>query len=316
MQAIEAIRVIFFILSPEIKNYTIITLNYFIIVICFPIVNKQAAGCLLKYVIEIENRPFVPMEPSGGKQRVRMSCAWAQWEKNTCFKNKILLCLDAICYCYYKENNKQALQERVDMKRLDPIEGISALLTRHHLINPRDLSALIHSFNHQDDLTFEDFLLEEGVIERSDLLQTLSEYYRVPQLDVVGEFFDHYLIRLVPKDVLLVHYMIPYMRENDNLWVVAAEPNNPHLPVVLGKYLSHNFNFMVGLPQDILDAIQEYYDQSDTYQPNDIANQHMERSAIDVHTPEQLEQIPQHPGEMDERIPLDLQDTVDDYESH
>ena len=202
------------------------------------------------------------------------------------------------------------------MKRLEPIDGISTALLQHHLIQPEDVVALRHSFSQRDDIAFEDFLLEEGIVEKTDLLEALSQYYKVPQLDVVGEFFDHYLVRLVPKDVLLTHLMIPYMRENDNLWVVAAEPNDPHLPVVLGKYLSHNFNFMVGLPQDIRDAVQEYYDESNTYQPNDIANQLMERSAIDVFEPDQIEQITQHPGEMDERVPLDVQETIDDYESH
>lgn len=202
------------------------------------------------------------------------------------------------------------------MKRLDPIEGISAILARHHLIEPNDLASLRSSFEHRDDITFEDFLVEEGIVDRGDLLQALSEYYGVPQLDVVGEFFDHYLIRLVPKDVLLRHLFIPYLRENDNLWVVAAEPDDPHLPVVLGQYLSHNFNFMVALPQDIRDAIEEFYDRSDTYQPYDIANQQMERSAIDVHEPDQIKQDNVRHPELIDDIPLEVQDTVDDYESH
>lgn len=210
---------------------------------------------------------------------------------------------------------------RKDMKRLDPIDGIAAILNRHHLIGLEDLAALRTSFDHREDISFEDFLIEEGIVDKGDLLQALSEYYRVPQMDVVGEFFDHYLMRLVPKDVLLKHLFIPYKRENDNLWVVAAEPDDPHLPVVLGQYLSHNFNFMVGLPQDIRDAIREYYDQSITYQPYDISNQQMERSAQEVHEPDMLEQEPSsltredaQPG-FKEEIPLIVEETVDDYES-
>jgi hypothetical protein len=207
------------------------------------------------------------------------------------------------------------------MKKLDPIEGISSILARHHLIGLDDLAALRSSFYNRDDITFEDFLIEEGIVDKSDLLQALSEYYRVPALDVVGEFFDHYLVRLVPEDVLLTHLFIPFARENDNLWVVAAEPDDPHLPVVLGKYLSHNFNFMVGLPQDIRDAIREFYDESNTYQPNDIANQLMERSAQEVHEPDQLEQdLVRADGssahkEYIEDVPLIVEETVDDYES-
>ena len=124
----------------------------------------------------------------------------------------------------------------------------------------------------------------------------------------------------MPEEVLLNHLFIPYQRENDNLWVVAAEPDDPHLPVVLGKYLSHNFNFMVGLPQDIRDAIREYYDESITYQPYDIANQQMERSAIDVHEPDQdVQDLSDSPEEAArhgqiEDIPLEVQENIDDYE--
>lgn len=202
------------------------------------------------------------------------------------------------------------------MVKLDPIEGISSILARHKLIKLEDLAALRSAFDHQEDIEFEDFLLEEGIVDKSELLQALSEYYGVAPFDVVGEFFDHHLMHLVPKDVLLEHLMIPHSREagKDVLWVVAAEPTNPHLPVVLAKYLSHNFNFMVGLPQDIRDAIREYYDKSDTYQPYDIANQQMERSAQDPHEPDQLEQdVPHH--ERIEDIPLIIEETIDDYES-
>lgn len=189
--------------------------------------------------------------------------------------------------------------------RTDPIEGISAILAEHHHISFNDALTLKKAFQDRDDITFEDFLLEEGVVDRAELLEALSQYYGVPQCDVIGVFFDHYLINLFPEDVLLTHLMIPLGREDDTLWVVAAEPDDPHILVVLGKYISHDISFMVGIPQDIRDAIREFHDESDTYQPNDIANQLMERSAQDVHEPDQL----------DERIPLIIEDTVDDYES-
>lgn len=189
--------------------------------------------------------------------------------------------------------------------KLDPIDGISAILAEHHHISFNDAQALKKAFHDRADITFEDFLLEEGIVERTELLEALSQYYGVPQCDVIGVFFDHYLIRLFPEEVLLNHLMIPYEREGDTLWVVAAEPDDPHILVVLGQYISHDIAFMVGIPQDIRDAIREYYDESDTYQPNDIANQLMERSAQEVHEPDQL----------DEHIPLIIEETIDDYES-
>ncbi len=193
------------------------------------------------------------------------------------------------------------------MNRTDFVEGLSAILTSRKLISPTDMIALEKAFHGRDNVTFEDFLLEEGIIERDDLLEALSQYYGVPQLDVVGTFFDHQFLRLIPKEIMLRHLILPYYREeeSDSLWVVAADPSDPHIRVILGKYVTHAINFMVGFPQDIRDGIREFYDKSNTYQPNSIANQRMERSQQSVHTPDEL----------DHRIPLIIEETVDDYES-
>lgn len=193
------------------------------------------------------------------------------------------------------------------MDQKDFVEGLSAILTNRRLITPADMVNLEREFHTRSDVAFEDFLLETGIIDREDLLEALSQYYGVPQLDVTGAFFDHQFLRLIPSGIMLRHLFIPYYRDegSDSLWVVAANPSDPHLLYVLGKYISHDINFMVGLPQDIRDAIREFYDESITYQPNSIANQLMERSQGDVFTP----------NELDGRIPLIYDETIDDYES-
>lgn len=67
-----------------------------------------------------------------------------------------------------------------------------------------------------------------------------------------------------PKDVLRRHIMIPYTVDGDILIMVAAHPNNAHLLVEIGKYVSYDVQFHVGLQHDIVEAIGEYYDDSDT----------------------------------------------------
>lgn len=192
------------------------------------------------------------------------------------------------------------------------IDDIGIILTQKHLISPQDLVSLHKSFKDRNDVSFEDFLIEEGIVEKSDLLNALSQYYNVPAMDVVGEFFDHHNTRLIPKDVMLQHLFIPYKRpdDSDNLWVVAANPNDPHLRVVIGEQVTHHINFMVGLPQDIRDAIEENYDESITYQPNEIQNQKMERSQLDVHPGLRV----QRPDDSNLEIPNTWQDNIDDYE--
>lgn len=191
------------------------------------------------------------------------------------------------------------------------VDQLSFILVANKNLKLKDLPAIHKRFNEQSDLSFIDFLLEEGLVNKPDLLEALSEYYQVPALDVTGEFFDHHHLRFFPKSVMIRHFFIPYHRENDELTVVTANPNDPHLRVVIGKYVTHYIDYMVGLPQDIVDAVREYYDQSITYQPNDISNQKMERSQQEVHSiGEELKQE----GKAED-IPEIWEETVDDYES-
>lgn len=194
------------------------------------------------------------------------------------------------------------------------IEELSRILARKKILNTNEAKNLADGFKNQDDIFFEDFLLEEEIVSKPELLQALSQYYHIPALDVVGEFFDHHFLTLVPKNVMTDNLFIPYQREadTDTLWVVAAHPNDPNLRVLIGKYISHHIEFMVGIPQDIIDAIEEFYDRSSTYQPNSIASQYMERSSGEVHpTDQEIYTEKNH-----DRIPLINEETDDDYESY
>ena len=190
------------------------------------------------------------------------------------------------------------------------IDDIGIILTKKHLITPQDLVALHRSFKSRNDISFEDFLLEEGIVEKSDLLSALEDYYQVPAIDLEGQFLDHYDVTLIPKDVMLQHLFIPYDREEDNLWVIAANPNDPHLRYVLGQYVTHHIDFMVGLPQDIIDAIRENYDESITPQYHEIQNQNMERSQLEVHPHNEVVK----PENSSLEIPANWQQNIDDQE--
>lgn len=200
------------------------------------------------------------------------------------------------------------------MKRNGFIEGLGVILTRHNLLAFDDLKSLTESFRRRDDIEFEDFLIEEEIVSKPELLEALSEYYNVPAFDVVGAFFDHQYLRLIPKSIMLKYLFIPYERTDDTLTVVAADPSDVHLRPVIGQYVTHNLNIVVGLAQDIRDTVREFYDKSITYQPNDIENEQMERSAMDVHPHvEPAEELRQENRD-DEPIPTINQETVDDYE--
>lgn len=146
----------------------------------------------------------------------------------------------------------------------DVIQGLCEFFEQNHVLKNRDAKALAQDFKNSGSGNFEEFVLEEGIISKEDLLDALSAYYQVAAFDVDGEFFDHNLVRMFPKDVMLRHRFIPLSHDGDVLIVVAADPADELLPEIIGRFVSYDVTFVVGLARDIDDAIKEFYDESIT----------------------------------------------------
>jgi hypothetical protein len=142
------------------------------------------------------------------------------------------------------------------------VDGICNILQKNKVFKSDDIQALKKDFHNRSDVAFEDFLLEEGLIEPEDLLKALGEFYECEAIDIKGIFFDHLLVRMFPKDEMLRNDFIPYQRDGDILIVIARNPNNATLSSIIGKYVSYDVTYFVGLAEDIEDAIEEYYDPS------------------------------------------------------
>lgn len=147
-------------------------------------------------------------------------------------------------------------------KREKFAQELSDILVKHKIISEAEGRSIQRTFKNADRDNFDDFLLEEGLVEEAPLLTALSEYYQVPAVDVTGYFFDTELLRNFPKDFLLRNGIVPLEMENDVLIVVASNPDNPDLLSGMGAYTSEDIQFRVGLARDISDAVKEYYDKS------------------------------------------------------
>ena len=149
------------------------------------------------------------------------------------------------------------------------VVAVSKILVEQNNLKEDEARALQKAFKDRAEASFDDFLLEEGLIDRSDLLNALSSYYRVPSFDVVGHFFDHMLLTQFPKDLLLRSQMIPLQVDDTILIMIVAEPDNPELLDKIGEHVSYDVRFYVGLAQDITDAVKEFYELALTEVPND-----------------------------------------------
>jgi len=156
------------------------------------------------------------------------------------------------------------------MKNGTFVDRLTAILVEHGVIPEKEVAAIHEGFAKAEKAQFDDFLLEEGLIDADVLLQALSEYYKVPSFDVRNHFFDTHLIHMFPKDFLLRNAIIPLERDENMLIVVASNPQQDGLEAALGEYVSYDINFYVGIRRGITDAVQEFYDRAPTQVIEDI----------------------------------------------
>jgi hypothetical protein len=143
----------------------------------------------------------------------------------------------------------------------DFVDCLTDICIAQGILGAQEKEPIKKTFYERSEPQFEQFLLDEGIVEKDQLLRALSEYYKLPAIDVVGNFFDHHLVRMFPKDVMLRNGFIPYDHEGDIMIVVAAEPDDEELPALIGNFVSYDVTFMVGIFNDITDAVKEFYDE-------------------------------------------------------
>ncbi|MFC1842489.1 hypothetical protein ACFLYU_02430 [Candidatus Dependentiae bacterium] len=140
------------------------------------------------------------------------------------------------------------------------VQDLSEILEMNKVFSRDESKAMQKAFEASEKEQFDDFLLEEGLVEEGDLLKALSQYYQVPSFDVLGYFFDHNLITKFPRDFLLREAIIPLEVDENILSVVVSEPDKDGLESMIREYVSYDIVLMVGLRRDICDAVKEFYD--------------------------------------------------------
>lgn len=141
-------------------------------------------------------------------------------------------------------------------------EKLSEILVKQGSLPAKEAPALARAFSESEHDYFDDFLLEEGLVDRPDLLNALSAYYKAPAFDAEGYFFERFLLHKFPKDFLLRNVSIPLEVEENMMMVVTSEPDKDGLERAFRQFVTYDINFLVGLRQDIIDAIEDFYDES------------------------------------------------------
>lgn len=147
------------------------------------------------------------------------------------------------------------------------VEKISVILCKQGVISQDRAAELKKLFAGRSKPLFVNFLLEEGLLDKEDVLNALSVYYQKPAFDVVGHFFEEHYVQMFPVDVMVRNLFIPLERDNNVLVVVVSDPDNEELLEIIGNYVSYDIRFNVGIAQDIIDAVREFSDYAITEYP-------------------------------------------------
>lgn len=149
------------------------------------------------------------------------------------------------------------------------------IFVKNKVISKKEAESLCAGFHGSSKESFDMFLLSEGIVPKEALLTALAEYYETPSFDVVGNLFRRELLTEFPQDILLRHAIIPLQRDDDFLIIVAHQPDNEDLLPVLAEFVSDDIQFYVGVHDDIVDAVMQFYgpspfsDEDDTLDSED-----------------------------------------------
>lgn len=170
-------------------------------------------------------------------------------------------------------------------KRETFAKAIAQILIKNKAVLPEVMTGVQEEFGRSSATEFDDFLLEEGIVEKGDLLKALEIYYEIPSIDIAGKFFDSLLLRNFPEEFLARNAVIPYQEENANMLVmIAANPKRDALETAVRNFTNYDVNFLVGIRQDIIDAVREYYDPAVTQEiPEDIDIREEHKAEVDAY---------------------------------
>ncbi|MFN7142861.1 MAG: type IV-A pilus assembly ATPase PilB [Myxococcota bacterium] len=138
---------------------------------------------------------------------------------------------------------------------------LGELLVREKLISPLQLQKAMESqrsvggrLGHQ--------LTKLGYIDENELTAFLSKQYGVPSINLADFDIDPDVLKLIPKELVVRHQIIPVNRAGNTLIVAMADPSNIYAIDDVKFVTNYNIDVVVASEQAIADAIEKYYTSS------------------------------------------------------
>ncbi len=141
---------------------------------------------------------------------------------------------------------------------------LGELLVREKLITPLQLQeAMQEQRSGGGRLGYQ--LTKMGFIEENELTAFLSKQYGVPSIDLSDFDIEPEIIKLIPKEVVLKHQVIPINRTGSTLIVAMADPSNIFAIDDIKFLTGYNVEVVVASEQAIEGAVEKYYTSNVTF---------------------------------------------------
>jgi type IV pilus assembly protein PilB len=145
-----------------------------------------------------------------------------------------------------------------DRKSVGGSGRLGELLVREKLITPLQLQKAMEGqrasgarLGHQ--------LTRLGYVDENELTAFLSKQYNVPSVNLADFEIDGEVLKLIPKELVVRHQVIPVTKAGSTLTVAMADPSNLYAIEDVRFVTNLTIDVVVASEQAIADAIEKYY---------------------------------------------------------
>jgi len=135
---------------------------------------------------------------------------------------------------------------------------LGELLVKEQVISPLQLKSAVQSQRSSGGRLSHE-LMKMGYIEENELTSFLSKQYGVPSVNLTEFELDPEVLKLIPKEVVTRHQVIPINRSGNTLIVAMADPSNIYAVDDIKFITKFNIEVVVASEQSLADAIEKYY---------------------------------------------------------
>ena len=135
---------------------------------------------------------------------------------------------------------------------------LGELLVREKLITPLQLQGAVEQ-QRKSGGRLGHHLTKLGYVQENELTAFLSQQYGVPSINLSDFDIDPEVLKLVPKEVVVRHQVIPVNRAGQNLIIAMADPSNIYAIDDVKFVTNLNIDVVVASEPAIAEAIEKYY---------------------------------------------------------